>query len=53
MFISQTNYFFVIINNTLITPPASTVLEGITRKMVIKLAKENSIEFQRFSKRCG
>jgi branched-chain amino acid aminotransferase len=38
--------FFAIINNTLITPPASTVLEGITRKMVIKLAKENSIELE-------
>jgi branched-chain amino acid aminotransferase len=37
--------FFAIIDKTLVTPPAFTVLEGITRKMVIKLARENSIDF--------
>lgn len=38
--------FFAIINKTLITPPAKDVLEGVTRRMVIALAKQNSIPFQ-------
>lgn len=37
--------FFVVINNTLVTPPAKDVLEGVTRKMVIALARQNSIPF--------
>lgn len=38
--------FFAVINNTLVTPPSKDVLEGVTRKMVIALAKQNSIPFQ-------
>ncbi len=38
--------FFAITNNKLITPPAKHVLEGITRKMVIRLAKENGIAIE-------
>lgn len=38
--------FFAVINNTLVTPPAKDVLEGVTRKMVIALARQNSIPFQ-------
>jgi branched-chain amino acid aminotransferase len=38
--------FFAIKGNLLITPPSSQVLEGITRKMVVQLAKRNSIEIE-------
>jgi branched-chain amino acid aminotransferase len=37
--------FFAVYGNTLVTPPSNQVLEGITRMMVIKLAKENKIAF--------
>lgn len=36
--------FFAVYGNELITPPSNQVLEGITRKMVIQIAKDNSIE---------
>ena len=35
--------FFAVFGNKLVTPPSQQVLEGITRKMVIKLAHENYI----------
>lgn len=38
--------FFAVFGDLLVTPPAQQVLEGITRKMVIRLAKENSIKFE-------
>lgn len=39
---SRSNLFFIK-DGVLITPPADTVLEGITRKQIISLAKENHI----------
>ena len=38
--------FFAIINNKIVTPPAGDVLEGITRKMVIHLAKTNQLPIE-------
>ncbi|KAF0203541.1 MAG: branched-chain amino acid [Bacteroidetes bacterium] len=42
---SRSNVFFIK-NNLLITPPADTVLEGITRKQILGLCRENNIVFQ-------
>ncbi|GAP44555.1 branched-chain amino acid aminotransferase [Lentimicrobium saccharophilum] len=39
---SRSNVFFIK-DNSLITPPAGMVLEGITRKQIIQLAAENEI----------
>lgn len=39
---SRSNVFFIM-NQMLITPPVHTVLEGITRKQIIKLCFENGI----------
>ena len=36
--------FFVVKDSTIITPPKETILEGITREIVIRLARENEIE---------
>lgn len=36
--------FFAILGESLVTPPAQQVLEGVTRKMVIQLANENAIK---------
>lgn len=36
--------FFAVYRNKLVTPPANQVLEGITRKMVLQLTRENKIE---------
>jgi branched-chain amino acid aminotransferase len=36
--------FFAIFGNSVVTPPATAVLEGITRKMIIQLAIDNSIQ---------
>lgn len=38
--------FFAIIDNKIVTPPANDVLEGITRKMVIRLAKTNHLPIE-------
>ncbi len=38
--------FFAIIDDKIITPPAGDVLEGITRKMVISLAKNNQLPIE-------
>ena len=38
--------FFAVFGNTLVTPPALQVLEGITRTMIIKLAKHNHITLE-------
>lgn len=39
---SRSNVFFIL-NNQVITPPANTVLEGITRKYIIDICHENNI----------
>ncbi len=39
---SRSNVFFIR-NNQLITPPADTVLEGITRKQILRLCDKNNI----------
>ncbi len=36
--------FFVVKNSTITTPPKETILEGITREIIFKLARENGIE---------
>ncbi|MGB4205532.1 MAG: aminotransferase class IV [Bacteroidales bacterium] len=41
---SRSNVFFIQ-NQKLVTPPVHTVLEGVTRKNIIQLCKENNIEF--------
>ena len=41
---SKSNIFFIK-GTTLYSPPLNQVLPGITRKMIIKIAKENDIEF--------
>ncbi|MBW6491591.1 MAG: aminotransferase class IV [Lentimicrobium sp.] len=41
---SRSNLFFIR-NNILITPPAETVLEGITRKQILNLCKINAMPF--------
>lgn len=38
--------FFAVFGNTLVTPPALQVLEGITRTMIINLAKQNHITIE-------
>ena len=40
---TRTN-FFAVKNNKLFTAPLTDVLEGVTRKIVVKLAKDNNIE---------
>lgn len=35
--------FFAVLDNTLITPPVQGILDGITRQVVLKIAKENNI----------
>ncbi|PKP50342.1 MAG: hypothetical protein CVT94_01710 [Bacteroidetes bacterium HGW-Bacteroidetes-11] len=42
---SRSNVFFIK-DGLLITPPADTVLEGITRKQILSLCRENGIDFQ-------
>jgi branched-chain amino acid aminotransferase len=41
---SRSNVFFIK-DNQIITPPASQVLEGVTRKKVISLIKKNGFQF--------
>ena len=36
--------FFAVKGNSIITPPTDTILEGVTRKYVLKLAEENGID---------
>lgn len=38
--------FFAVKDSTIITAPKETILEGITREIIFKLAKENGIEVQ-------
>lgn len=38
--------FFAIKNQTIITPPSQDVLEGVTRKKVIEVAKQNGISVE-------
>ena len=38
--------FFAIIDNKIVTPPGGEVLEGITRKMIISLAKSNKFPIE-------
>jgi len=40
---SRSNVFFIQ-NQKIVTPPVHTVLEGVTRKNIIQLCKENNIE---------
>ncbi|HYX06279.1 MAG TPA: aminotransferase class IV [Bacteroidales bacterium] len=42
---SKSNVFFVK-ENTVITPPAADILEGITRKKVIEICRNNHIDFR-------